>query len=93
MEGAGPGGSSGGSAGKGGIERSSYSSWSSGNPRVRHFLSFIPCPSLTFLRVIDNLANTMQEFIEGLAILTSGNVSIIWAGPEPVKGGQVNVVS
>lgn len=48
---------------------------------------------LTFPRVLDGLASTMQEFLEGLAILTNGNVSIIWAGPEPVKGGQVNVIS
>lgn len=48
---------------------------------------------LTLLRALDGLANTMQPLMEGLSALLGGNISFFWAGPEPRKGGQVNVVS
>ncbi|KIY60901.1 hypothetical protein CYLTODRAFT_427746, partial [Cylindrobasidium torrendii FP15055 ss-10] len=42
---------------------------------------------------IDTMVNKIHPLIEGLSALTGGNVHFYWAGPEPAKGGQINVIS
>ncbi|KAK0219927.1 hypothetical protein IW262DRAFT_1461077 [Armillaria fumosa] len=44
-------------------------------------------------RVWDTLASSMQPLIEGLSTMLGSHVSLAIAGPEPRRGGQVNVIS
>lgn len=48
---------------------------------------------LVLFRALDSLAGTLQPLLEGLSTVLGGNISFSWCGPEPRKGGQVNVVT
>lgn len=43
--------------------------------------------------VLDGLVNKICPLLDGIAELTGGNTHFYWAGPEPARGGQINVIS
>lgn len=54
-----------------------------------HFLPRYSCS----LRLLDGLVHKMDPLLKGISMLTSGNTHFYWAGPEPRRGGQINVLS
>ncbi|KAK0493811.1 hypothetical protein EDD18DRAFT_1356290 [Armillaria luteobubalina] len=50
-------------------------------------------PPADIQRVWDMLASTLQPLIEGLSVMLGSHVSLAIAGPEPCRGGQVNVIT
>ncbi|KAF8993590.1 hypothetical protein BDZ89DRAFT_1123559 [Hymenopellis radicata] len=42
---------------------------------------------------MDNMANTITPLLDGLAMILGGICTFTFAGPEPRKGGQINVLT
>ncbi|KIY64697.1 hypothetical protein CYLTODRAFT_413146 [Cylindrobasidium torrendii FP15055 ss-10] len=43
--------------------------------------------------LLDDLVNKIDPLLRGISMLTGGNTHFYWAGPEPRRGGQINVLS
>ncbi|KIY61815.1 hypothetical protein CYLTODRAFT_495026 [Cylindrobasidium torrendii FP15055 ss-10] len=43
--------------------------------------------------MLDALVHKIDPLLQGISKLTNGNAHFYWAGPEPRRGGQINVIS
>ncbi|KIY68992.1 hypothetical protein CYLTODRAFT_442968 [Cylindrobasidium torrendii FP15055 ss-10] len=64
--------------------------------RIKENGGLIPQPMMdptAAQEVLDTMVLKLDPLLKSLARITGGNCHFYWAGPEPARGGQVNVIS